>query len=53
MIKNFSKLKSITESEIIEKYLKKLNFDKKESFGFKNDSAYLNSFQNKKSYNNQ
>jgi len=48
MIKKFSKLKSITESEIIEKYLKKLNFDKKESFGFKNDSAYLNSFQNKK-----
>jgi thiamine-monophosphate kinase len=48
MINKFSKLKSITESEIIEKYLKKLNFDKRESFGFKNDSAYLNSFKNKK-----
>ena len=48
MIKKSSKIKSITEIEIIEKYLKKLNFDKKESFGFKNDSAYLNSFKNKK-----
>ena len=48
MINKFSKLKSIAESEIIEKYLKKLNFDKRESFGFKNDSAYLNSFKNKK-----
>ena len=48
MINKFSKIKSITESEIIEKYLKKLNFDKRESFRFKNDSSYLNSFKNKK-----
>ena len=48
MINKFSKLKSITESEIIEKYLKKLNFNKRESFGFENDSAYLNSFNNNK-----
>ena len=48
MIKKFSKLKSITESEIIEKYLKRLNFHKKESFKFENDSAYLNSFKNQK-----
>jgi len=48
MTKKFSKIKSITESEIIEKYLKKLNFHKKESFEFENDSAYLNSFKNKK-----
>ena len=48
MINKFSKLKSITENEIIEKYLKKLNFNKRESFGFENDSAYLNLFKNKK-----
>ena len=48
MTKKSFKIKSITESEIIENYLKKLNFNKKESFGFKNDSAYLNSFKNKK-----
>ena len=29
MIKKYSKLKSISESEIISKYLKKLNFDRK------------------------
>ena len=48
MTKKSFKIKSITESEIIEKYLKKLNFHKKESFKFENDSAYLNSFKNKK-----
>ena len=40
MIEKFSKLKSISESQIIEKYLNKLNFGKKESFEFKNDAAY-------------
>ena len=50
MIKKSSKIKSITEIEIIEKYLKKLNFDKRESFRFENDSAYLNSFKNKNSF---
>ena len=48
MTEKFSKLKSISESQIIEKYLKKLNFNKKESFGFNNDASYLNSFKNKK-----
>ena len=48
MTEKFSKLKSISESQIIEKYLKKLNFNKKESFGFNNDASYLNSFNNNK-----
>ena len=48
MIEKFSNLKSISESQIIEKYLKKLNFNKKESFGFNNDASYLNSFKNYK-----
>ena len=48
MTEKFSKLKSISESQIIEKYLKKLNFNKKESFGFNNDASYLNSFKNNK-----
>ena len=48
MIEKFSNLKSISESQIIEKYLKKLDSDKKESFGFKNDASYLNSFKNNK-----
>ncbi len=48
MIEKFFKLKSITESQIINRYLKKLNFNKKETFGFNNDAAYLNSLKNKK-----
>ena len=48
MINKYSKLKLISESEIISKYLKKLSFNKRESFRFENDSAYLNSFKNKK-----
>ena len=48
MIEKFSKLKSISESQIIDKYLKKLNFHKKESLGFDNDASYINSFKNNK-----
>lgn len=40
MIKNNNK-KYISESEIINKYLSKLNFKKKESFNFKNDGAQI------------
>ena len=31
----------ISENEIIFKHLKKLNFNKKETFNFKNDGAFL------------
>ena len=48
MIEKSSNLKSISENQIIEKYLKKLNFGKKESFGFNNDASYLNSFKGNK-----
>ena len=39
--------KIISESQIIDKYLDKLNFDKVETFNFKNDGAYLKSKKNK------
>ena len=39
---------TLSESFIINNYLKKLNFNKKESFNFENDGAYLNISQNKK-----
>ena len=45
MKKNFNKI--ISEKEIIYKYLKKLNFNKKESFDFRNDGAILISKKNK------
>ena len=41
MKKNSNK-QTLSENFIIEKYLKKLNFKKKESFNFENDGAYLN-----------
>ena len=39
---------TLSESFIINNYLKKLNFRKKESFNFENDGAYLNISENKK-----
>ena len=39
--------KTLNENDIIHKYLKKLNFKKKESFFFNNDGAFL---KNKKNY---
>ena len=39
---------NLSESFIINNYLKKLNFRKKESFNFENDGAYLNISQNNK-----
>ena len=39
--------KIISESHIINKYLKKLNFNKKESFNFSNDGGFLKSKINK------
>ncbi len=39
---------TLSESFIINNYLKKLNFEKKESFNFENDGAYLNISENKK-----
>ena len=41
MKKNSNK-QTLSENFIIEKYLKKLNFKKKESFNFENDGSYLN-----------
>ena len=41
-MKKNSHKQTLSESLIIEKYLKKLNFKKKESFNFENDGAYLN-----------
>ena len=38
---------SISENDIIYKYLKKLNFNKAESFHFKNDGAFLKTKSNK------
>lgn len=38
---------SISENDIIYKYLKKLNFNKVESFNFKNDGAFLKTKSNK------
>lgn len=39
---------TLSESFIINNYLKKLNFNKKESFNFENDGAYLSISENKK-----
>ena len=43
MIKNKN---IISENEIIFKHLKKLNFNKRETFNFKNDGAFLISKKN-------
>ena len=40
------KIKSISENEIIYKYLKKLNFNKSETFNFKNDGGFLKNKKN-------
>ena len=42
------KYKGISEKNIIYKYLKKLNFQKLESFNFENDAAFINLSKNKK-----
>ena len=44
MLKN----KNISEEYIINKYLKKLNFNRAETFNFNNDAAFLKSYKNKK-----
>ena len=41
------KNKKISENYIINKYLKKLNYSKKETFNFENDAAYLKIPKNK------
>ena len=46
MLKNNKKI--LSENKIIYKYLSKLNFNKKETFNFKNDGGYLNSKKSKK-----
>ena len=38
----------IFEKYIINKYLKKLNFKKKETYNFENDASFLKSSKNKK-----
>lgn len=38
----------ITEKKIINNYLNKLNFNKKGTFNFKNDAAYIKTLKNKK-----
>ena len=40
--------KILSENFIINHYLKKLNFKKKESYNFENDGAYLNVSKNEK-----
>ena len=47
-MKKNKKKQTLSENFIIEKYLKKLNFKKKESFNFENDGAYLNVARDKK-----
>ena len=44
-----NKQQTLSENFIINNYLKKLNFKKKESFNFENDGAYLNVSKNEKS----
>ena len=44
MLKN---KKNLSENDIIYKYLKKLNFKKKETFNFKNDGAFIKKKKNK------
>ena len=39
--------KYLFEKDIIHRYLKKLNFQKKETFNFKNDGAFLKNIKNK------
>ena len=41
------KYKKISETYIINNYLKKLHFNRKEAFDFKNDAAFLNLAKNK------
>ena len=48
MKKKSYKIYSLNENEIIEKYLKKLNFNKNESYDFENDSAFLRTYKNHK-----
>ena len=47
-MKNSNNQIILTENFIINNYLKKLNFKKKESFNFENDGAYLNVSKNEK-----
>ncbi len=42
------KKNNLTEKKIINDFLKKLNFDKKGTFNFENDAAYININNNKK-----
>ena len=39
--------KNFSEKDIIHKYITKLNFQKKETFNFKNDGAFLKKKKNK------
>ena len=47
-MKNSNNQKILSENFIINHYLKKLNFKKKESYNFENDGAYLNVSKNEK-----
>ena len=47
-MKNNNNREILSEDFIINNYLKKLNFKKKESFDFENDGAYLNVSKNEK-----
>jgi len=47
-MKNSNNQQILSENFIINNYLKKLNFKKKESFNFENDGAYLNVSKNEK-----
>ena len=47
-MKNNNNQQTLSENFIINNYLKKLNFKKKESFNFENDGAYLNVSKNEK-----
>ena len=47
-MKNNNNQQTLSENFIINNYLKKLNFKKKESFNFENDGGYLNVSKNEK-----
>ena len=47
MKKNISKKNNLTEAIIIDRFFSKLNFNKPETFNFKNDAAFLNVPNNK------
>ena len=47
-MKKINNKQTLSENFIIDNYLKKLNFRKKESFNFENDGAYLNVARDKK-----